>query len=127
MRPDLQSGTAISAARRRHDRRGRLSELAAAAFLMAKGYRILARRLKTPVGEIDLIARRGRRVAFIEVKLRANLEEAEASITSRQRTRVHHAADLWLARHPRYQEFDLGFDVIFLLPRRWPIHIENGL
>ena len=61
------------------------------------------------------------------MKLRANLEEAEASITPRQRTRVHHAADLWLARHPRYQEFDLGFDVIFLLPRRWPIHIENGL
>jgi putative endonuclease len=99
----------------------------AAALLMAKGYRILGRRTKTPRGEIDLIAVRGRRLAFVEVKRRPNSEEAEAAITPRQRERVRQAALLWLARNARYQQYDLGFDIVFILPGRWPQHLENAL
>jgi putative endonuclease len=99
----------------------------AALLLMAKGYRILRRREQTPAGEIDLIAVRGRRLAFVEVKRRLTLEDAEASITPRQRERVRKAALLWLGRNARYQQHDLGFDIVFVMPRRWPMHIENGL
>lgn len=113
--------------RRARERRGRSAELVAAAALMLKGYRIAGRRVKTPAGEIDLIAIRGRRVAFVEVKQRRSLAEAEASITDRQRERVRRAADQWLARHPRLQAHELGFDLIFILPRAWPRHIANGL
>lgn len=115
------------AERRARLRRGRISEGLAAAVLIAKGYRILGRRVKTHAGEIDLIAARGKRIAFIEVKRRLTLEDAEAAITRKQAARIRHAANLWLARHPRYQEREIGFDVIFLVPRHWPRHIENGL
>ena len=113
--------------RQRRYRRGHLSEWIAAAFLTAKGYRILARRWKSPGGEIDLIAVRGKRLAFVEVKYRLTREEAEASITTRQRSRIRRGASLWLARHPAYQAHDVGFDLLFLLRRSWPMHIRNGL
>jgi putative endonuclease len=115
------------AERRRRYRRGWISEHLGAAFLMAKGYRVLARRQKTPAGEIDLIAVRRRRLVFVEVKRRASLAEAEASVGPRQRARIRRAADLWLARHPRYMAHEIGFDLIFLVPRRWPVHLENAL
>jgi putative endonuclease len=115
------------AERRRRYRRGWLSEHLAAAFLMAKGYRVLARRQKTPAGEIDVIAVRRGRLAFVEVKQRASIAEAEAAVGPRQRARVRRAADLWLARHPRFAAHEIGFDLIFLVPRRWPIHLENAL
>jgi putative endonuclease len=107
--------------------RGHLAEAVAALYLMAKGYRILARRFKTPVGEIDIIARRGRRIAFIEVKQRPSLELCEAAITSEARRRVHRAADWWLARNARYQTFDLGFDCLFMLAWRRPVHLIDAL
>jgi putative endonuclease len=113
--------------RRRRYWRGHLAEWVAAAVLIAKGHRILARRQKTPAGEIDLIAVRGNRIAFVEVKRRLTLEDAQASITELQRQRIRRAADLWLARHPGYQAHEIGFDLVFLVPRRWPSHIENGL
>jgi putative endonuclease len=113
--------------RRRRYRRGHLSEWIAAAFLAAKGYRILARRWKAPGGEIDLIAARGNRLVFVEVKYRPTLDDAEASITPRQRSRIRRGASLWLARHPAYQAHEIGFDLLFLLRRRWPVHIRNGL
>jgi putative endonuclease len=113
--------------RRQRYWRGHLAEWVAAAYLMAKGYRILARRWKSLGGEVDLIALRGRRLAFVEVKSRLTLADAEASITARQRSRVHRGAGLWLARHPAFQEHEVGFDVLFLIRRRWPMHIKNGL
>lgn len=99
----------------------------AALLLMAKGYRVLGLRAKTPKGEIDLIAVRGRRLAFVEVKRRLTQEEAEASITPRQRERVRQAALVWLARNARYQQHELGFDIVFIIPGRWPRHIQNAL
>ncbi len=116
-----------SAERRRRHRRGHVSEWIAAAFLMAKGYRILARRFQTPAGEIDIVAVRGRRLAFVEVKRRLTRAAAEASITERQGERIRRAADLWLARRPAYQRYDIAFDLVFLVQGRWPRHIENGL
>ena len=120
-------GADTSSERRRRYRLGMSAELVAAAYLMLKGYRVLARRHKTPVGEVDLIVVRRGRVAFVEVKRRQTMSEAEASITPRQRRRVRRAAELWLARNRRYLGFEIGFDALCLLPRRWPVHIENGL
>lgn len=113
--------------RRARDKRGRRAEWFAAMALRLRGYRILAKREKTPLGEIDLIVVRGRRLAFVEVKQRATLEAAEAAITAAQRARIRRAANLWLAKNTAFQSHDLGFDIVFLVGRRWPRHIENGL
>ena len=116
-----------TAARRERQRRGRRSEWIAALLLMAKGYRLLARRHKTPLGEIDLIACRGRRLAFVEVKARRSIDDCQAAITPRAAERIRRAAVLWLARQPRYHEYEQGFDVVFIVPRSLPRHIENGM
>lgn len=113
--------------RRTRERRGRMSEFVAAAALMAKGYRILARRYKTRAGEIDLVAARGKRLAFVEVKMRRTFPDCEAAIGPRQRWRIRQAAGFWLGRHPRYAEHDQAFDLVFLAPWRWPRHLENAL
>jgi len=115
------------AERRARLRRGRVSEALAAAMLIAKGYLILGRRVRTRAGEIDIIAVRGKRLAFVEVKRRATREEAEAAVTAEQAARIRRAADYWLAHRPRFHEHEQGFDVIFLVPGHWPRHIPNGL
>jgi putative endonuclease len=109
--------------------RGRYSEWAAMLCLMANGYRILARQWLSVAGEIDLVAVRGRRLAFVEVKSRADLtdDEAHAAVGQGQIRRIHRAADLWLARHARYQDHDIGFDLILVAPGKWPRRIENAL
>lgn len=114
-------------ARRSRERQGRHAEWIAALSLRLRGYRILGIREKTPLGEIDLIAVRGRRVAFVEVKRRATLEAAEAAISAAQRARIRRAASLWLARNERYRTCELGFDIVFLIGGRWPRYIPNGL
>jgi putative endonuclease len=108
-------------------RRGRVSEAFAAAVLIAKGYRILGRRARTRAGEIDIIAVRGKRLAFVEVKRRLTREAAEAAVSARQAARIRRASDLWLARRPRYHGHVFSFDVIFLLPGRLPRHIPDGM
>ena len=115
------------AERRARLRRGRFSEALAAGLLLAKGYLILGRRVKTRAGEIDIIAVRGKRLAFIEVKRRASFADAEAAITYKQAARIRRAADHWLAHHPRHHGREQHFDVIFLVPGRWPRHIRDGL
>ncbi len=113
--------------RRARLRSGRFAELFAAAALMAKGYRILGRNVKTRAGEIDIIAARGKRLAFVEVKRRLTSEAAEAAVSDRQAARIRNAADYWIAHRPRYHDYEQGFDLVVLLPRRWPRHIVNGL
>jgi putative endonuclease len=108
-------------------RRGRFSELVAAAVLIAKGYRILARRLRTPYGEIDLIAVRGRRLAFVEVKRRTTRAEAEAALTPRQAGRMARAAEFWVSRNARYRDHDRGLDAVLVLPGRLPVHLPDAL
>ncbi|MGE3229329.1 MAG: YraN family protein [Hyphomicrobium sp.] len=113
--------------RRARDREGRRAEWIAAVALRLRGYRILARREKTPAGEIDIVAVRGRRLAFVEVKRRATREACEAAVTANGRARVRRAAGIWLARNTRYQAHDVGFDLVFLIGWGWPRYIENGL
>jgi len=121
------STTALSEVRRRREKRGRIAELIAAAFLLAKGYRIVARRHKTPLGEIDLIAVRGRRLAFVEVKQRASMEAAEGAVTDRQARRVALAAERWVWRHPRYRDYEIGLDAVLVVPGRLPRHTPHAL
>jgi putative endonuclease len=102
---------------------GLSAESRAAALLMAKGYRILAKRFRTPHGEIDLIAKRRNLIAFVEVKARASLDEAAYAVTPRQQARIINAAQAWLAAHPDHAEFELRFDAILIAPRRLPRHL----
>ncbi len=113
--------------RRMRLRRGRLSEALAAALLIAKGYRILGRRVRTRAGEIDIVAVRGHRLAFVEVKRRLTREDAEAAVSARQADRIRRASDLWLAHRPRYHGHVFAFDVILLVPGRLPRHIPDGM
>ena len=108
-------------------RRGRFSELLAAVALMAKGYRILARRCRTPYGEIDLVAVRAKRLAFVEVKRRLTRLEAEAALTPRQAGRIARAAEFWVSRNPRYSDHERGLDAVLVTPRRLPVHLPNVL
>jgi putative endonuclease len=104
-------------------RTGISAESRAAAYLMAKGYRILAKRYRTPHGEIDIIAKRRNLVAFVEVKARASLDEAAFAVTPRQQARIINAAQGWLVAHPEHAEFELRFDAILIAPRRLPRHL----
>ena len=101
-------------------RRGRVSEWVAAAALLARGYRILGRRVRTPYGEIDLIAVRGRRLAFVEVKRRPTRLEGEAAITPRQAARIARAAEFWVSRNSAYRDHEQGLDVVLVMPNRLP-------
>jgi putative endonuclease len=104
-------------------RTGLSAESRAAALLMAKGYRILAKRFRTPYGEIDLVARKRNLLAFIEVKARANLDDAAYAVTPRQQQRIIEAAQAWLATHPEHANFELRFDAMLIAPRRLPRHL----
>src|SRR5580704_2144366 len=104
-------------------RTGLSAEARAAAWLMAKGYRILAQRFRTPYGEIDIVARRRNLLAFIEVKARASLDEAAYAVTPRQQQRIVDAAQAWLMAHPEHAEFELRFDAMLIAPRRLPRHL----
>jgi len=117
---------ADAAARRRSSyRRGHRSEWLAALALTAKGYRILARRYRTKLGEIDLIARRGDLVLIVEVKARRTLVEAMEAIPRESERRIEGAADIWLSRQPDYGRLSVRFDMVAVLPWRWPVHVEN--
>lgn len=112
--------------RKRHERAGRRGELFAELFLRLKLYRILARRVKTPGGEIDLIAEQGGVTVFVEVKARGrSSDEMEAHAAVNQK-RIVRAAEFWLSRHPDRYNRDMRFDVIFLAPFAWPRHIKNA-
>ena len=91
-------------------------------WLTLKGYSILARRYAAHGGEIDLIARRGRAVAFVEVKARADLAAAADLIGAAKRRRIARAARAWLARNPWAVGFTLRGDAVFVAPGRLPRH-----
>src|SRR5690606_33880661 len=101
-------------------------EAAAAALLIAKGYRLLARRYRTPLGEIDLVVKRGRLVAFVEVKARADLRAALEAVGPFAERRIVAAADLWLARHPAAAGLDLRYDMVLVTPWRLPRHLPDA-
>jgi len=99
------------------------AESRAAAFLIAKGFRILARRWRSPLGEIDIVARRRHLLVFAEVKARASLDEAAESVNLRQRRRIAAAAEIWLANNPDESIRDIRFDAILVAPGKIPRHI----
>jgi putative endonuclease len=107
-------------------RTGISAESRAAAFLVAKGFRILARRWRSPVGEIDIIARRRTLLVFVEVKARERFDDAAWSVTDRQRLRIAAAAEAWLARYADSRIRDIRFDAILVAPGRIPRHITSA-
>ncbi|MDE2227672.1 MAG: YraN family protein [Alphaproteobacteria bacterium] len=107
-------------------RRGAWAERLCLWHLRLQGYRILARRYRTPVGEIDLIARRGRTVAAIEVKARADDARAAEAILWKQRGRIARALEHFLKSRPELGGAELRFDVMLVAPRRWPRHLRNA-
>jgi len=111
--------------RRQSYRRGHRGETLAAMALRLKGFRILECRYRTRLGEIDLIARRGDLVLIVEVKARPTLAEAMEAIRRESERRIEGAADLWLARQPDYGRLAVRFDMVAVLPWRWPVHVEN--
>jgi putative endonuclease len=104
-------------------RTGISAESRCAAWLIAKGYRILARRYRSRAGEIDIVARRRGVTVFIEVKARATLDEAAYAITPLQQRRIVAAAEAWLALHPKYASDELRFDAMLIAPGRLPRHL----
>ncbi|MEX1108022.1 MAG: YraN family protein [Dongiaceae bacterium] len=130
-RRDRNGGRALEPAdeqrrKRQHSQgRGRRGEWLAAWFLRLKGYRILARDLRCPVGEIDLVARRGRTLAIVEVKARPDRTIAAESISPRQRQRILAALGWFLARHPDRAQDRIRFDVVLIVPGRLPLHLED--
>ena len=107
-------------------RLGLSAESRAAMFLIAKAYRIAARRWKTPFGEIDIVARRRRALVFVEVKARDNIDEGLAAVTERAKRRIVGAAEFWLARHAEDTNSEIRFDVIVVAPGKMPRHITNA-
>ena len=114
-----------AAARRSAEADGRWAEIVAILWLSFKGYRLLVRRAKTPVGEIDLILRRRQTIAFVEVKARATPAAALASIHPAQRRRIERAAQWFLSRG-RLEGLDCRFDVVAISPRHLPRHLANA-
>jgi len=106
-------------------RKGHRGEWFAALALTLKGYRIIARRYRTPLGEIDLIARRGNVVAIVEVKARRTLDQAMDAVAYGSQRRIDGAATIWLSRQKDYARLTLRYDLVAILPWRWPVHVEN--
>lgn len=112
--------------RRKAERRGQAAEYWAALYLLLRGYRILAIRYRTRLGEIDLIARKRDIVAIVEVKARSSGEGAVYAVGLRSQQRIRAAADLWLSRRKDVGHLSLRFDIVAVLPRRMPRHFIDA-
>ena len=112
--------------RAEREAKGRRGEALAAWYLRLKGWRIMAQRVKTPRGEIDLIARRGKTVAFVEVKWRASAAELDFAIDEYRLRRVAAAAEAVAHRYAKADEVQ-RIDVLLLAPGRFPRHMANAL
>jgi putative endonuclease len=113
-------------ARRRAHRRGHAAERISIWLMRLKGYRLIARRFRVPSGEIDLIMRRGRVLAVIEVKARDNWRVAADAIGARQQRRIARALEHFLALRPDLARLEPRFDAMFVAPRRWPRHVPGA-
>ncbi len=110
----------------RAERLGRWSEYRAALALLIKGYRIVALRYKTKAGEVDIIARRGDLVIFVEVKARKDLRAGVDAVSYTAERRIENAADHWLRRQSDATRLSLRHDIIVVRPWRWPTHFEGA-
>lgn len=107
-------------------RYGQFAETLCVWRLRLQGYRILARDFRVHAGEVDIIARRGRVIAMIEVKARKDLEAAAHALGRRQRRRIADAAMAFLQAHPEYADLDVRFDVMLVSPKRPPTHLTGA-
>ena len=114
------------AGRARAERSGRLAEHLALAYLRLKGYRLLAHRYRSPLGEVDLVMRRGSTTVFVEVKVRASPDAAVESVTAAQSRRIAGAARSYMGRDPLAAAGTCRFDIVAISPYHWPRHIENA-
>ena len=112
--------------RRASEQEGRLAEHTAAWWLRLKGYRILGSRVRTPVGEIDLIVQRGPTTCFVEVKQRRSLEAALHAVTPTQRERIARAAEWWITQPTSVQTPEKRFDVVAIVPGKRPHHLPDA-
>ena len=106
------------------ERRGRTAETIACWYLRLKGWRVLARRARVRGGEVDIVARRGKTLAFVEVKARASEEEVGFALDPYRLRRVTAAAELLAPRYMRSGD-DVRIDALFIVPRRWPKHLAD--
>jgi len=112
--------------RRRSELWGRISETVAEMSLRMKGYRIVATRYRAPQGEIDLIARRGSLLVFVEVKARRTVSDAVHAVTPKARKRIEAAARSFAARKDPNNALGQRFDIIAVRPWRWPVHFRDA-
>ena len=106
--------------------RGHRAEWIALLFLVAKGYRPLARRYAASGGEIDLIVMRGDTIAFVEVKARGLMDDALSAITARKRQRFSRTVRAWLSRNGWAADKTWRADAVFIAPRQWPQHVVSA-
>jgi putative endonuclease len=106
---------------------GLRAERIAVVWLALKGYRILARRYRVHGGEIDIVARRGRTIAVVEVKARPTLDEARTAVTATKHRRIERAASVWLSRNPWATCLDVRGDMVLVAPWRRPHHLADAL
>lgn len=106
--------------------RGRQAERRAALWLRLKGYSILASRVKLPVGEIDLVARKGRLIAFVEVKARARRDDALGAVSVQSWQRIARAAEAWMGQRPKFADYGWRYDIVALAPGRLPYHLKDA-
>lgn len=125
-RPKLRQQTTPNLGRIKAERRGRHSEYLAALFLLLKGYRIVALRYKTRAGEVDLIARKGDLIVFVEVKARRDEALAVDAVGAMAQARIRSASDHWLSRAKDAHRLSMRYDIVAILPRRWPRHFTDA-
>jgi putative endonuclease len=115
-----------SSARLQAELFGRRGEDLAAWFLRAKLYRIVGKRVRTPLGELDLVATRFGVTVFVEVKSRRGAGGEYEALLAVNRSRILRAAQHYISRHPAIAETPMRFDVIFLAPFKWPRHVMDA-
>ena len=108
------------------ERRGRFGEIAAAWSYRFKGFRVLAKRYRTPLGEIDLVLRRRSLLVFAEVKARRSIDQALDALRPQQQQRLARAAEVFLRDHPIHASCAMRFDLIAIGPWRWPRQIADA-
>ncbi len=121
-----RTGEQVKASRQAALRRGRWAEHKACVALMMRGYRIAGRNFRHASGEIDIVARKGDLIAFVEVKARIDLASAMDAVGSQSRRRIANAAQMWLSRQKDADRLSWRFDIVAVIPWRWPVHVEDA-
>ncbi|MFC7292386.1 YraN family protein [Hirschia litorea] len=111
--------------RQKRETKGRRAELLASLFLMIKGYQILAHRVRMHSGEIDIIAKKGALIAFIEVKARKSIERGQHAVTDRSWRRIARTAEIWMSHKPNFSKCDWRYDLLVIAPFALPKHFQD--